>query len=423
MRIPFFTLWCLAAFYFVGCSTAPNQEKALTEEELMAKANAIHQKFVTIDTHADTPMRLTRPGFDLSVRQDPYESGSKVDFPRMVEGGLDAIYFIVFLPQGPLTPEGFANAKTSSFTILDSIYAAVGRHTELAEIITEPEEVYAVKQTGKRALYLGLENGYPIGEDLSLIEEYYNKGIRYITLCHSANNHIADSSTDPNGPLHGGISEFGAKVIAEMNRLGLMVDVSHASDDAVLDALKLSKAPIIASHSSAKAICDHPRNLNDELLKGIKETSGVIQLCLLNEYVKVPPANPVRDSVIAAFRAEYGSMSTMTPEEREVARAAYQKIQKEHPVPLATVQDAIDHIDHMVKIVGIDHVGIGGDFDGGGGIDGVFDVSEMKNITVELLRRGYSEADIEKIWGGNLLRVHKEVREIGQRIRSGEINL
>ena len=275
-----------------------------------------------------------------------------------------------------------------------------------------PDDGYALEKEGKRAIYMGIENGYPIGNDISNVELFYNKGIRYITLVHAANNDIADSATDPDGPEHGGISEFGAEVVKEMNRLGIMVDVSHGNDSVFYDAIKMSKAPIIASHSNARAVTNHKRNMTDEMLKLMADNGGVVQLTMLADYLREAPENKPRDSAMTALRKSMKPVTEMTADDRTAMRKAFQELNEKFPNPPATVVHVADHIDHIVKVAGIDHVGIGCDFDGGGGIEGVFDASEVMNITIELVKRGYNEEEIAKIWGGNLIRVFKEVQAL-----------
>jgi membrane dipeptidase len=389
------------------------------DEKLVQKAKKIHAKALTVDTHADTPMLLMRPGFDLTKDNSSADRstnfGSKIDFPRMKRGGLDAQFFAVYLGQGPRTPEGHAKAKQTALTIFDSVRTVVERHPDWARLVTTPEEAYAVEKTGKRAIFIGVENGYPVGQELAMVQRFYDLGARYLTLCHSSNNDICDSSTDPKGAEFGGLSPFGEKVVAELNRLGMMIDVSHASDSTVLDALRLSKAPIIASHSGARAVCDHPRNLTDDLIRRIAQGGGVVQLVLLSSYIKKEAPNPARDAARAEFMKKYGGGATLTDEQRAHMRTEMRAISQQYPTPLATLADAIDHLDHIVKVAGIDHVGIGGDLDGGGGLTNCFDASEMENITIELVRRGYSEKDIRKIWSGNVFRVMNDVRKVAGR--------
>ena len=385
-----------------------------TEEQLVQRALEIHKRVLTLDTHADTPLRMIEPGFDMAERHDPKETGSKVDYPRMKEGDLDAIFFAAFVAQDIRDDDGHGRAKALCLQMIDSVIASTERNSDVVGLALDPEDAYTLEKEGKRAIYIGIENGYPIGNDLSNIETYFKKGVRYITLVHSSNNDIADSATDPNGPEHGGISTFGAEVVAEMNRLGIMVDVSHGNDSVFYDAVALSKAPIIASHSNARAVTDHQRNMTDEMLKLMADNGGVVQLTMLADYLRTAPPNAARDSAIAELRASMKPISEMTDEERQALRKSFNEINEKFPEPPDTVTHVVDHIDHIVSVAGIDHVGIGCDFDGGGGIEGIFDASEVMNITIELVRRGYTEAEIEKIWGGNLIRVFKEVQAVAK---------
>jgi membrane dipeptidase len=343
-------------FLLVGCS-----EDALE----------IHEKILTIDTHVDTPLFIYYQDLDLGEYHNPHEVNRKVDFPRMEEGGLDVIFFAFWVAQGPRTPEGNEDARQLFLNIYNATDDQLQFHTERAEIALSPGDAFSLETEGKRAIFFGMENGYPIGTDLALVNTYYDLGIRYITLCHTKNNDICDSSTDSNGPEHNGLSGFGIQVVQEMNRLGMMVDVSHISDEAFYDVLEITTAPVIASHSNTRSVYDHPRNMSDAMLNALAENGGVIQVPLL--YVKAPdPENP------------------------------------------PTVSDVVDHIDHIVQMAGIDHVGIGTDFDGGGEVEDCFDVSEIGNFTVELVIRGYSEEQIRKIWGGNLMRVFSEVEQAAE---------
>ena len=405
----------------VSCNKSSNKSVAISEEQLIQKALDIHNRVLTLDTHADTPLRMIQPGFDMSERHDPRETGSKVDYPRMIEGGLDAIFFAAFVAQDIRDDDGHSRAKNLCLQMIDSIVTSAERNSDLVGLALNPEDAYSLENEGKRAIYIGIENGYPVGNDLSNIDLFFERGVRYITLVHSSNNDLADSATDPNGSEHGGLSDFGSEVVKEMNRLGIMVDVSHGNDSLFYDAISLSKAPIIASHSNARAITNHDRNMSDEMLKLIARNGGVVQLTMLADYLREVPPNIERDSAIAALRANMKQFDEMTQEEQRSARNAYQELNIKYPTPAATVEHVADHIDHIIKIAGIDHVGIGCDFDGGGGIEGVFDASEVMNITIELVKRGYNENQIEKIWGGNLIRVFKEVQAVAKKIQAQNI--
>lgn len=415
----FHLLGLLFCFFFYGCQENIESKKTSeeTESQLIDRALNIHRNVLTLDTHADTPLRMIEPGFDLSVRHDPNETGSKVDYPRMKAGDLDAIFFAAFVAQDIRNDDGNERAKALCLQMIDSVLVSVQRNSDAVGLALNPQDAYTLEKEGKRAIYIGIENGYPIGDDLSNVEEYYNKGVRYITLVHSSNNDLADSATDPNGPEHGGISDFGAQVIGEMNRLGIMVDVSHGNDSVFYDAIKMSKAPIIASHSNARAVTSHKRNMTDEMLKLMSKNGGVVQLTMLADYLREAPENKARDSAFAALRSNMKGMDKMSADQRRSLRKKFQELDEKYPKPPATVKHVVDHIDHIVKIAGIDHVGIGCDFDGGGGIQGVFDASEVMNITIELVRRGYTEEEIAKIWGGNLIRVFKKAQEVSVKLQ------
>lgn len=395
-----FTYSVLAiAFLLFSCSTQ--------EERISHKADKLHQTILTVDTHCDTPMHLEREGFDLGKKNDR----GCVDFPRMKEGGLDAEFFAVFIGQGPRNDTAFLNEHREAMVIFDSIYSSVGRYPEMAGVALTPDDAYRLKSEGRLAIFIGMENGYPIGRNLSAIKEFYDRGARYITLCHSANNDICDSSTDPKGPEFNGLSPFGEEVVKEMNRIGMIVDVSHISDSSFYDVLRVSKAPVIASHSSCRALCESPRNLNDDMLQALKKNGGVIQICILSDYLKQPEPNPEYDARVKELRDKWKAMGELTEAQQEQRWSEFSDL-KEKYVKLATVADVVNHIQHVVDVIGIDYVGIGTDFDGGGGIEGCTDVSMMKNITRELIKRGYSNEDIAKIWGGNFMRVMRQVQSV-----------
>ncbi len=410
-KIFFSAIVLIFGFGMISCSSQQ------TEADFAIKVSELHDKVLTVDTHADTPSRLLREDWDIGERHESAgRRGSKIDLPRMAEGGLDAEFFAVFVGQGTRTPEGYEAAKERAFRVLDAIHKMCEDYPELVSLTTTPEDAYKIEKEGKRAAFIGMENGYPIGRDLSLIEKYYDRGVRYITLCHSGDNDICDSSTDRGGPEDNGLSEFGKEVVAECNRLGIMVDISHASEKSFFDIVETTKAPIIASHSSVRTLCDHPRNLTDGQLKALAKNGGVIQICFVSSFIKEQPPNPERDAAIEALREKYGSRRNIQDEAaRAKAMEEYQEIFEKYPGERTTLQELVDHIDFVVELIGVDHVGIGTDFDGGGGVEGCNDVSEMPNITEELLRRGYSEEDIQKIWGGNIMRVFSRVIEVSER--------
>jgi membrane dipeptidase len=389
----------LAILLLSGCGSQ--------EEQLKKRADKIHARILTVDTHCDTPMEFTRSDFDLGIRNDD----GCVDFPKMIEGGLDAEFFAVFVSQGPRNDSSYNFVHKKALEIFDAIHKNVRKNSGMAEVAYSPADALRLKKEKKISAFIGVENGYAIGKDIARIKEYYDLGARYITLSHTRNNDICDSSTDSRGAEHNGLSAFGGEVVKEMNRIGMMVDVSHTSDKSFYDVLDVSKAPVIASHSSCRALCENPRNLTDDMLISLKKNGGVIQICILSDYIKTPEPNPELEEKRRELRARYGKYNELTEELKKQMRSEYREIQKKY-MKLATVRDVVDHIDHVVQVIGIDHVGIGTDFDGGGGVEGCRSVAEMKNITIELLRRGYSKAEIAKIWGGNIMRVFRKVEEV-----------
>ena len=398
----FYIIFLFTALLSAGCGN--------TEQQLVRKADKIHASILTVDTHCDTPMEFTDPGFDLGVRS----TDGCVDFPKMKEGGLHAEFFAVFTAQGPRNDSTYNIVRQKALFIFNAIHKNVEKNSAVAEIATTPQDAYRLKKSGKIAAFIGMENGYPVGKDLTLVKMYYDLGARYMTLAHTKNNDICDSSTDPAGPEHNGLSQFGIQVVKEMNRLGMIVDVSHISDKSFYDVLKVTNAPVIASHSSCRALCTSPRNLTDDMLVALKDNGGVIQICILGNYLKTPEPNPELESKLKELKDKYGDYNALSDSVKKVVHKAFKAIQKTYEKP-ATVKDVVDHIDHVVQVIGIDYVGIGTDFDGGGGVDGCSTAAEMKNITIELLRRGYSKSDITKIWGGNVMRVMQKVQDIAKK--------
>ena len=400
-----FTNFLFITLFLAGCVNS--------EEHLSRRADKIHASILTVDTHCDTPMEFSDPAFDLGKRHNE----GCVDFPRMKEGGLHAEFFAVFTAQGPRNDSTYSKAHQKALDILNEINKNVAKNSSLAEIATTPDDAYRLKKAGKIAAFIGMENGYPVGKDLTRIKLYYDLGARYMTLAHTKNNDICDSSTDPAGAENNGLSAFGIQVVKEMNRLGMMVDISHISDKSFYDVLNITKAPVIASHSSCRALCGSPRNLADDMLLALKENGGVIQICILGNYLKTPEPNPELDSKLKELKDKYGDYDALSDSVKKVVRKEYRDISKKYEKS-ATVKDIVDHIDHVVQVIGIDYVGIGTDFDGGGGVEGCRTVSDMKNITIELLRRGYSKSDITKIWGGNIMRVLRKVGEVAKNTSS-----
>jgi len=396
------------------------------ESDLIAKAKAIHERLITIDTHDDI-------SFDFATEKDDPgnpENNRQVTLPKMIQGGLKVGFFIVYVGQGERNEKGYDTAYAQAVRKFEAIHRMTEKmYPDRIELAYSAEDVVRIAKSGKLVACIGIENGWPIGKDLKKLKEFYDRGGRYITLSHNRHNDICDSANPGEGEPeeeHHGVSEFGKHVIAEMNRLGIMVDISHISKKSALDAISISKAPVIASHSGARAVNDNPRNLDDETLLALKKNGGVVQCVALGEFVKTRPISPERQAAINALRKEFGlpesrdgrggglrrSAQSFTDEQIAKFRARMREIDAKYPQEPVTVADFVNHIDHAVKLIGIDHVGISSDFDGGGGITGWNNAGETMNVTIELVRRGYSEENIAKLWGGNLLRVWREVEKV-----------
>ena len=382
-----------------------------------AEARRIHDKVIALDTHVDIPLNFA------THEADPGGfSEAQVDLPKMRAGGLDAAFFIVYTPQGPLTNDGFSKVQEIARTRIDAIRRMLRAYPDQIALATSAKDVEKIAKSGRKVALIGMENAYPLGPTAHQAEWWRDNGVRYVGVTHFGHNQFGDSSNpntaggDPE-EMHGGLSDLGKELVRELNRLGIMVDVSHAGKKTMMQTAALSTAPIIASHSGAKAIADSPRNLDDEQLRALAQNGGVAQIVALDVYVK--PLTAEQEKYVDDLRKE---LKLETREQRAnalpgVMKAYEKRLAKRWELePRATVADFVDHIDHAVKVAGIDHVGIASDFDGGGGITGWEDATETLNVTRELVKRGYSEEDIEKIWGGNLLRVMKAVEERAKEI-------
>jgi membrane dipeptidase len=418
----------LASVPFLAAAIALSAQQP--DAALVAKARAIHDRVITLDTHNDINPRDFTTERNYTQRLE-----TQVNLPKMKEGGLDASFFIVYVGQGPLTPEGYDRAYKQAIEKFEAIHRLT---EEIAPdqigLALTAADVRRIAASGRKVALIGVENAYPVGTDLSRIKEFYDRGARYLSLAHNGHSQFADSNTgERDGKwLHNGLSESGRQAIIEMNKWGIMVDVSHPSRQANLQAIAMSRAPVIASHSAARALADHSRNMDDELLEALKKNGGVIQTVAFDSYIKIkPPDSSERAAAIAALRKEFGlgsgpgggggggGQGSLTDGRRTQYRARMDEIDRKFPPPpMATVSDFVDHIDYLVKKVGIDHVGISSDFDGGGGVKGWNGADETFNVTLELVRRGYTEEQIGKIWSGNLLRVMDEVQKVARDIQA-----
>jgi membrane dipeptidase len=405
------------------------------DDELLKTAREIHDRVIVLDSHVDfSPAKL--------AGQSNYTErlGTQFNLPKMNEGGVDALFFIVFVGQtretqnpDALRSPGYQRAYNTAIEKFEAVHRFVGEIApDQIGLALTAGDVVRLHGRGKKAALLGVENGYPLGENPGRVQEFFERGARYLSLAHNGHNQLSDSHTgEREGWKWNGLSPLGRQVIAEMNRLGIMVDVSHASKESMLQTAAQSKAPIIASHSAARALCNVSRNIDDEQLLALKQTGGVVQIVAYGDFIKTRrPDSPERKAALAALRQEFNLPDPQDPRQRASfrstlsqlpgePRAAYDEklaaIDEQHPGDeAAAVKDFVDHIDYAANLLGIEHVGIASDFDGGGGITGWDDTSETLNVTLELVRRGYTEAHIAKLWGGNLLRVLDEVQRIAR---------
>lgn len=371
---------------------------------------AVHERCFTFDAHIDTPTAsLMRPGWDFGARHTFEGDGTQCDLPRMRDGGVDALMFAVYTGQAARSPAGLAMAHDAALRCFDQIHATLRTHAAECGLAVTAADGPRLKAEGRRALYLSIENAYPLGRDAGNVEKFHRLGVRMLGLTHMLNNDVADSSTDPRGAEWGGLSPFGREVVAECNRLGIVLDASHASDDALRGLLEHSRAPVVLSHSDCTAVCDHPRNVGDDLLRALAAGGGVICINALAISMANAPGNR-RTQAIADVLVKF-SGALPTPEKHAAEDRDCEAVCKVYPNPPVTLDDLVLHIEHAVAVAGIDHVGIGCDLDGGGGVfPGLRDVADYPRITQALLARGWNEADLRKLWGGNLLRVLQAVQ-------------
>ena len=433
-----FKLLVATLLLIVSCKPETKKtEEKMNQDALVAKAKEIHKRVMTLDTHVDINVRNFTDSINYTQELD-----NQVNLPKMIKGGLDVAWFIVYTGQGELTKAGYDKAYKNAISKFDAIHKLT---KEIAPdqigLAVTSEEARKIHASGKKVAMIGIENGYPVGTDIKRVKEFYDLGARYMSLSHNGHSQLCDSNTGEGDDkwLHGGVSKLGKEVIKEMNKWGIMIDVSHPAKSSMKDMIELTKAPIIASHSSARALCNHSRNLDDEQLMWMKENGGVVQTVAFNAYVnteKNEAYNKASRKYMEEVAKEQGFKIIPRSEamklkgtELEVYYGTYMKVRKLAREKMAknadkfdpvNVADFVDHIDYMVKKIGIDHVGISSDFDGGGGIAGWSDASETLNVTIELVKRGYTEKEIEKLWNGNLLRVLDKVQEIAQKIQKGE---
>lgn len=372
------------------------------DPKLWEKARKIHEDAIVIDTHCDTPMLMLERNLDIGKRS----SESQVDLVRMKEGGLDAIFFAVFV-SNDLDDK---HPSKKAMEMIDEIHQQVERNKDLAELAYSPEDILNIHKKGKRAILIGMENGGPIEGSLRLLRNYYRLGVRYITLTHNGNNDICDTS-NPEKARWKGVSPFGKTVIKEMNRLGMLIDVSHISDKAFWDVLEISKAPVFASHSCTRSLCDIHRNLTDDMITALAKKGGIIQLTFCSFFVEEEYMRLAAEKE-KKIEPQKKLLAEKFKDDQDGYWNALIELWKKGAPPAPKIEKLIDHVDHVVKLVGVDHVGFGSDYDGTGSVPlGLEDVSGFPLITYHLLKRGYGEEDIKKILGGNFLRVFGEAKK------------
>jgi membrane dipeptidase len=423
----FLYLFCfLLAF---SCS----EKKEKSAETTLEKAKRIHEDVITIDTHNDININNFTDSINYTQNLE-----TQVNLPKMKEGGLDVSWLIVYTGQDTLTEVGYAKAKENAIQKFEAIHRLC---EEIAPdqigLALTSSDVKDIIASGKKVAMIGVENAYPIGTDMSLFKTYFDLGARYISLAHNGHSQFSDSNTGEADDiwLYNGLSKLGKEAVNEMNRLGIMIDVSHPSKEAMKQMISLSKAPIIASHSSARALCNHSRNLDDEQLMMMKENGGVVQTVAFSSYLNTEKHHARATYMKSIYQQvadslgidwyERSQFSSLNDTQKEAFMENYPKVLKvgnelvkdktDAPAEV-NVFDFVDHIDYMVKLIGIDHVGISSDFDGGGGIEGWNDASETFNVTLELVERGYTHEEIAKLWGGNLLRVLDEVQAVAKKL-------
>ncbi len=429
-----FLVFTFITLSLTSCKQENTTKKTISEDQLVAKAREIHDKIITLDTHCDINVKNFTDSINYTQDLDV-----QVTLPKMKKGGLDVAWFIVYTGQDSLTTAGYEKAHEIAMSKFNAIHKLA---KEIAPdqigLALTSEDVKRIHKNGKKVAMIGIENGYPVGTDINNVKKFYDLGARYMSLSHNGHSQLCDSNTgEADGVwLHNGLSDLGKQVIEEMNKYGIMIDVSHPSKESMRQMIELTKAPIIASHSSARALCDHSRNLDDEQLQWLKENGGVVQTVAFTSYLNTEKFEKRNEKLVAIAKKIADSMGVTWLERKEVAKLSTEEKEKYYDFymkmlsvrrakvkkitdlpPAVDVADFVNHIDYMVKKIGIDHVGISSDFDGGGGIEGWSDASETFNVTLELVKRGYTEEEIEKLWSGNLLRVLDEVQKVATELR------
>lgn len=380
----------------------------------LARAKALQQRLLTLDTHLDTPANLARDGFDILQRHGG-SAVSEVDYPRMVEGALDGGFWAIYTEQGDRSAAAHLRDRDAGLQRLLEIREMVAAHPDRFGLAFTADDAQRIKASGRRVVFISMENASPLVADPSLLSFYQHAGLRMLSLAHFLNNEFADSATDPKGAEWHGLSPAGRQLVADANRLGILVDQSHASDAVFDDLLKTSKVPFVLSHSASRAMFDHPRNLDDARLRKLAAKGGVIQVNAYGGYLTAIPKSPERVEAEKALEARFGEYDAMSMAQAQAYGEAMKEIDARYPLKQGTLDDFLTHLGHILDVAGPEHTGIGMDWDGGGGVQGMEDVTQLPKITAWLLRRGYSEQQIAGIWGGNVMRVLRQAEAYAAR--------
>ena len=370
----------------------------------------LHDRLLVLDSHIDTPIRLVMPGFNIMERHDASTDYSQVDLPRMVDGGLDGGFWAIFTSQGDLSTDGYAKAKRIAHSRANAILQLEVDHPDYFTVAKNAADAKIIVGKGRKVVYLSIENAYPLGLDVSNLREFYDLGVRMLGLVHTRNNQFADSSTDPSGPKWDGLSPLGIELVQEANKLGMIIDGSHAHDLALEQMISYSSTPVVLSHSGSKAIFDHPRNVPDDLLIKLKQSGGLIHINSLGGYLQPIHVSSGRKMEFGKFVADINILEAAgNPMSYEEFRTRRGDIDRTHPREEAHFFDYMSHFTHVLDLLGPSYVGVGADWDGGGGVIGMKDISDLRKVTEHLLHSGYTEADLENVWGDNLLRLLRKV--------------
>lgn len=396
---------CAPQMQGAGSIITAQQAPEVASVSGQADVDAFHASIAVFDSHLDTPALFHTADYVFTERGSFEEDGTHVDLPRMNEGGLDGGFWVIFTRQGPLDEASYAAARTHGLMRQMAIREFAAKYHDKVALALTADDVEPILAANKKVVFQSMENSYPLGTDVSLLEHFYIGGLRMIAPVHFANNQFADSATDIN-QVYEGLSPLGEDLVREANRLGLVLDGSHASDDTVRDMMALSTTPIILSHTGASAVFDHPRNIGDDLLRELAVNGGVIQMNIFGGYLEELIPSPERQAALDAFAEEYGaSPAGLEPDELTAWAAARTELNNLYPSPRSTYGKFMEHTFHVLDVIGPDHVGISGDWDGGGGVNGMSDVSMLQKITRDLLAAGYSQEDVANIWGGNMMRL------------------